>query len=67
MSLFEHFILYKLSMDKVGVDTKVFNQNSNFSSVIGEIATSLQSSPHSAALALKFTTLCAGNGQRLSA
>lgn len=66
MSLFEHFILYKLSMDKAGIDTRVFNQNVNFGAVIGEVATSLQSNPHSAALALKFTSLCAGNGQRLN-
>jgi len=66
MSLFEHFILYKLSMDKVGVDTRLFNQNANFGTVIGEVAACLQSSPHSAALALKFTGLCAGNGQRLN-
>jgi len=62
ISLFEHFILYKLSMDKAGFDTRVFNKNANFGAVVGEVAGSLQSSPHSAALALKFTGLCAGNG-----
>lgn len=41
MSLFEHFILYKLSMDKAGIDTRVFNQNVNFGAVIGEVAASL--------------------------
>ncbi len=41
MSLFEHFILYKLSMDKVGIDTRIFNQNANFGAVIGEVAASL--------------------------
>jgi len=49
-------------MDKAGFDTRVFNKNSNFGAVVGEVAGSLQSSPHSAALALKFTGLCAGNG-----
>ena len=65
MSLFEHYILYKLSMDKAGFDTRVFNKNGNFAAVISEVAGNLQSSPLSATLALKFTSLCAGNGQRL--
>lgn len=45
MSLFEHYILYKLSMDKAGFDTRVFNKNGNFAAVISEVAGSLQSSP----------------------
>jgi len=41
MGLFEHYILYKLSMDKAGFDTRNFNKNSNFGNVISEIAAAL--------------------------
>jgi hypothetical protein len=30
-----------LSMDKAGIDTRVFNKNANFAAVIGEVAGSL--------------------------
>jgi hypothetical protein len=51
-------------MDKAGIDTRVFSKNQHFTSVISDIASSLQSSAHSAALALKFTSLCLINGQK---